>query len=300
MDGEGTIINSMSDERLREALRYINKLYSEGLIYEGTLTQKNEQMKKLVENPDAPLVGAVTAGYGGQFASTIGDERYQMYRPLEPLKGPDGTQYCLSVPQYPTQGAFVVTTACEEPEVAMQWANVLYTDESMLNIFNGKEDVAWRWAEEGESDFNGEPAIWTALIPYGGDVGKTRNDCWTQMGIFNFSAAMRMGQSIDPTTDPYSAEGMEYMLHTTTRDLYEPYAHDELAFPLLKHTADELSEVTILRAEYDTYYSDMMFNFISGKWDLDKDWQTHLDNLETYKVSRLLEIYQTAYDRMYK
>ena len=296
----GKVVNLSTDERFRDALAYLNDLYNEGLMDPGTLTQTNDQLKKLVDNPDGSLVGATTAGYGGQFTTEIGGDRYQLYRPLAPLKGPDGVQYAYSAPYTPSTGNFVITKDCKNPELAMQWANALYTNEACSTIFNGVEGKAWRFAKDGEVGFEGQPALWTALIAYGGDVGSTRNDCWTQMGIYNFSAEWRAGQSIDPDTDPYSADGMEYLLYTTTKELYDPYNMDEYALPALKLTEDENFTVSPLRTEWNNYFSEMFFNFVTGAWNLDSDWDNHVNNVENiYGMSQMTEIYQEAYDRQY-
>ena len=139
-----------------------------------------------------------------------------------------------------------------------------------------------------------------AIKAYGPDFGKTRNDCWTQMGIFNFSKEWRMGQAVPQDLDLWSADGMEYMLHVTTRDLYEPYAADKYALPTLKQTEDEYNQSSILRTEYNKYYDEIVFKFITGAMDLDKDWNSYLENLKNkYKLDTLLSIYQTAYDRTY-
>ena len=289
----------MTDDRFKEALRYLNKLYKEGLLYEGTLTQKNDQLRKLVENPDAAIVGATTAGYGGVL-SEIGGDRYRMFRPISPLKGPEGVQYAGSYLQLPSTGAFVVTSSCKDPDLAIQWGDTFYTNEATATVFNGVEGVAWKKADAGEKDFNGNQALWTAIKSYGGDVGKTRNDCWTQMGIFNFSKEWRMGQSVPQDLDLWSADGMEYMLHVTTRDLYEPYAADKYALPTLKLTEEEYNQSSILRTEFNKYYDEIVFKFITGAMDLDKDWNTYLDDLKNkYKLDTLLSIYQAAYDRTY-
>ena len=299
LDDGKKVINGITDNRFKEALRYLNRLYKEGLLYEGTLTQKNDQLRKLVENPEAPIVGASTAGFGGVLCE-IGGDRYRMYRPLAPLKGPQGVQYAGSYLQLPYTGAFVVTSACKDPALALQWGDTFYTHEATATVFNGVEGAAWKKADSGEKDFNGNQALWMAIKAYGADVGKTRNDCWTQMGIFNFSKEWRMGQAVPQDLDLWSADGMEYMLHVTTRDLYEPYAADKYALPTLKQTEDEYNQSSILRTEYNKYYDEIVFKFITGAMDLDKDWNSYLENLKNkYKLDTLLSIYQTAYDRTY-
>lgn len=295
---DGKIVNSTTDERFREGLRYLHRLYEEGLIYEGSLTQKQEQLKKQFENPDAALIGAVPGGFPGEFIGTLGGERAQMYRPIAPLKGPDGTQQAATYPTEPGQGNFVIAKTCKDPVAAIKWADTFYTQEVTMDLRWGLKDEYWRDAEEGEIGFSGEPAIWTSLTPF--DHSKVQNDTYLEVGIWNQSGELRAGQSVNPGADEdlWSAENNEYMLYKVTEELYAPYAAPEKHMPNLKLTAEEQTRISEIRTEWDKYYDQMMFNFISGKLDLDADWDAHLDEVSKLSMDEALSIYQTAYDRM--
>ena len=303
LDDEQKVYNALGKDEFRAALSYLNMLYEEGLLYEGSLTQTDDQLKKLVENPNGNLVGATTAGYGGQFASTIGDERYREFWAIEPLVGPEGVQYAMSILQLPSIGQFVVTSACKDPELALEWANYFYTAEVTESLYNGIEGVGWRWAEEGEVGFNGKPALWAAVAYYNGDTGDTQNYCWTQTGIYNFSADWRGGQAVDVSNvDLRSAEDMEYMLHKVTQEMYEPYSGLKYDIPTLNYDEATVSRITDLEYEFKNYYDTMIYSFITGEMDVDDDddWNEHLENLEYYSVNEMIDIYQAAYDAMYK
>lgn len=295
---DGKITNSTRDERFREGLRYLNKLYEEGLIYEGSLNQKQEQVRKEVDNPDAALVGAVPGNFPGAWTGVLGGERAQMYRPISPLVGPDGTQLAATYPSSPRQGNFSIAKSCEDPVSAIKWADTFYTQDVTMDLRWGPKDKYWRDAEEGEIGFNGEPAIWTALIPF--DSSKIQNDTYLEVGIWYQSGALRAGQSISEGADEdlWSAENNEYMLYKVTEELYAPYAAPEKHMPNLKFTAEEQTRISEIRTEWDKYYDQMMFNFISGKSDLDNDWQTHLEQVDKLRIDEAISIYQTAYDRM--
>lgn len=302
LDDEQQVYSAMAKDEFREALKYLNMLYEEGLMYEGTLTQTMDQLKQMVENPDGNLVGCMTAGYGGQFASEIGDERYREYYAISPLKGPEGVQYAMSALQLPSIGQFVVTSACADPTLALEWADYFYTSEVTASMYNGIEGVGWRWAEDGEIGFNGEPAQWAAVAYYSGNTGDTQNYCWTQTGIYNFSAEWRGSQAVSAEVDLRSAEDMEYMLFKVTQEMYEPYSGLKYNLPTLNYTEDQQSRITDLTYEFQNYYDEVIYGFITGEKDIDSDadWQAHLDNLATYGVDEICEIYQTAYDAMYK
>ena len=55
-----------------------------------------------------------------------------------------------------------------------------------------------------------------------------------------------------------------------------------------------------MSVEVKNYYQESAVQFITGAMDLDKDWDTYVKGLEDMGMGRLLEVYQTAYDRIYK
>lgn len=99
-----------------------------------------------------------------------------------------------------------------------------------------------------------------------------------------------------------SAEDMEYMLYKVTQEMYEPYSGLKYCLPTLNYTEDQQSRIADLTYEFENYYNEVIYGFITGEMDVDNDsdWQAHLDNLENYGVSEICEIYQSAYDAMYK
>ena len=240
--------------------------------------------------------------YGGQFASEIGDERYREYRAISPLKGPEGVQYAMSMLQLPGIGGFAVTSACEDPALALEWADYFYTSEVTASMYNGVEGVGWRWAEEGEIGFNGEPAQWAAVTAYSGNTGDTQNYCWTQIGIYNFSEEWRGSQAVAEDTDLYSADGMEYMLYKVTQEQYEPYSGLQYCLPTLTYDQDTQIRISALEYEFTNYFNDVIFQFTTGEKDPNSDdaWNEHLSEMENHGVSEMCEIYQKAYDAMYK
>ena len=92
------------------------------------------------------------------------------------------------------------------------------------------------------------------------------------------------------------------MLFKVTQEMYEPYSGLKYNLPTLNYTEDQQSRITDLTYEFQNYYDEVIYGFITGEKDIDSDadWQAHLDNLATYGVDEICEIYQTAYDAMYK
>ena len=80
----------------------------------------------------------------------------------------------------------------------------------------------------------------------------------------------------------WSAEGTDdYVLHSAD----------------VKHTAEENEELGIYEKDLKSYSNETIYNFIIGKGDIDKDWDSYLKSMEDFGLSTVLKIKQAAYDR---
>ena len=70
--------------------------------------------------------------------------------------------------------------------------------------------------------------------------------------------------------------------------------------PHLKFTKEENDELMTLLVEYDKYAKENLTKFIVGKFSVEKDWDNFLQNLEKLQMKKIMEMYQTAYDRQFK
>lgn len=302
IDDEGKIDTALNKEACREGWRYINKLYTEGLIYEASFTQQNEALVQIGENPEGIILGAAPGGWGAQFsqvpskATKTEDQHYENYMTVPALKGPEGVQYAITYTQDPYT-ALWITDVCENPEVICRWADYMYSTEGTLTFRHGAEGTNWRWAEDGEVGINGKPAIWTELIPW--NDSEPQNEYWVSRGVFAETDELRLGMAMDPNEDIHTAEGNELMLYQETAKNYRPYAAFDRVVPSLKFTDDVVDEWTALKVDYGKYVKQWAVHFMTGAKSLDTDWQEYLDGLEQLKLPRMLELMNAAYTAQY-
>ncbi len=297
MDGDkvDTIVNK---DAFREGLKFLNKLYREGLIYNGSFTQDSSQLTQLVESSSEPVVGLAAGGWRGMF-STVDGQRFKNFRAIAPVAGPDGAQYSTVFLQNPQTGRFIVSSEVEHPEVLMRWADYFYSMEGTLTQKYGFENDAWAWAEDGDVGLDGEPAIWKQLKPW--NDKDPQNVTFIQGELIAESARFRNGQAVDLGGEYYAAANNEKVLYDETHDLYKPYEHTELEVPTLRYTVDETEEFSTVKAELANYIRQSTIRFIVGTTDVNDDaaWNDHLKNLEKLQLSAILENMQTAYDRQF-
>jgi len=206
---------------------------------------------------------------------------------VPPLKGPDGVQLTQYDPYQVAGGAFVITSACKNPEAAFRLADALYDREMTLRLDIGEPDVDWRWAKDGEIGLNGEKAVYKDMSSF----GVTQNKHWSQTGPNYRPNSLRLGEVADPE-NPLGS-----ILYKETKEKYEPYRVDaKMVLPTLFFTTDQTEEIADLSKTLYDYVSEMEARFITGNADIDGQWDKYLSTLESMNLKRYLEVYQEAYD----
>jgi putative aldouronate transport system substrate-binding protein len=285
----------------REGLRYIHRLYAEELIGRETFTQKNDQAKATIENPDTEMVGSFPAGwFGVMTVNGGGTGRFAHFKPIGPLKGPAGAQHVTHFPPAIRYHTFI-TPREEHPEIVAQWANWFYDDPLVAASLGWdflQEGVDWRYltAEEKTMGYvarDGSPAVTWPLQTktYGGDL--KRDDGWTR-------TALRWGPIGTTAMPPAWADDpskQAYHLMVATRDLYEPVAQQNFMPANLtfgEDIQDELADLTATIAGGTGLVEQWSTEFIVGSRDIDdqSQWDTYVSELERAGVERYVEIWE--------
>ncbi|WP_248930372.1 ABC transporter substrate-binding protein [Paenibacillus hamazuiensis] len=277
----------------KEGLKYLRKLYAEGLIDPQALTQDNNQLKKLGENPDIAVLGA-SSGHNMGSLTQLGaaSGRWKEYVAVPPLKGPSGFRNAAYHPYVVTNGQYIITKNAKNPELAFRLADFMFNSpDTTIRWYAGREGTEWRYAEKGEIGINGKPAIWKQLTPWGG----VQNVNWGQTGPGYRSSDFRLGEVANPE------QPLEIILYNETKQKMEPYKMPiEKVMPPVFFTADQASEIADLEKTILDHVKEMMARFITGDTDIDKNWDSYVKNLDNMNLKRYLEIYQQAYDAMKK
>ncbi len=295
-DGNVTVPFYNSAEMI-EGLTYLNKLYSEGLYYEGSFSNTQAQLTQLVENPEIDIVGAAAGGYGGMFAQ-LGGDRYKMFRAVNPLKGPAGYQGVVHEP-YGSVSArdMLISVDCKYPEVAVKWGDVMYTLEGTLRSYLGVEGDAWRYPTDGEIGINGKPALYTQLKPW--QERDPQNDHLCQQCIDYRPVDVRNGMTFDQTTDMYSSDGLEKLLQVVSED-YMKFAKTDNKLPPVKFTKEQNDEMMVMKTELSNTLKEYMTGFMNGTKKIDGEYDQFVAMLKQQGMDKLIEYYQNAYSAQYK
>lgn len=296
---DGKVVANFDKPQFRDALKWLNKLYGEGLIAPESFTQDNLQFYHLATQPGVPLIGAGTASTWWQVSglddmkNADGKIRNRSYVALPPLKGPAGVRWAALFPFF-QETQLQITSKAKYPDLIVRWADLFYTPEITIYASAGpNEGVDWRRGQSGEVGINGKPASFVQIT----QPSSVFNNSWSNMGTMFQSNDMRLGLKADPS-DPWA---QELRLYTLSKEAYAPYAPDPgMVFPPVYVLPSEVGEFSRLKTTIDDYVRESIVRFITGDLKIDTDWNQYLGQLNTIGAARYLQLLQQAYDRQYK
>ncbi|MFF2090045.1 ABC transporter substrate-binding protein [Paenibacillus sp. NPDC058174] len=277
----------------REGLRFLNKLYKEKLLDPQSLTQDENQLKQLGEHPDTAILGATAGMHMGVFSEFYGaSNRWMEYKTIPPLKGPNGVQIApYEAYHLVGVGAYLITKSSKNPEAAFRLADYLYNQEVTLRSIIGRPGTEWVKAEEGEIGINGKQAIWKQIA----DWGQVQNFNWGQTGPSLRTNDLRLGEVAN------KEKPLEIIMYEEAKTKYEPYMQKlENVLPPMFFTNDQAIEIADFSKTINDYVNEMVARFVIGDADLDKEWDSYLNNLKKMQLDKYLSIYQDVYDSKYK
>lgn len=301
---QGKVEYQFTKNEYRDALAYLNKLYKEGLLDSQAFTQTAEQQKATVQG--TPQLAAMAPG--GWWACNTDellkekDGKYQDWTVLEPVKGPKGVQLAAYYPTNYFQSCYgLVSTDCKNPELAVKFFDLLASEEMTLITQNGPQGIAWDYVKEGTSIAGGK-ATWKKIPPE--KLRSSQLPDYTDKGL-NFvkyvwdpDAVMthntndfRLGQFCANTKN--SVEALLYQ-YGKAYSKYKP--DDNSMLPNLAYSEEDAKKIADYTVSIGKYVNQSSVQFITGDLDINKDWQSYVDKINSMNLQGYLGIQQGAYD----
>lgn len=282
---DGKVQVAYNQPEWKDALKYMNKLYADGLIAPQTFTQDRNQLKQMGMNPDIPIVGVVASQNQTVFVD-VDNPRFKDFVSLPPLKGPKGVRSTAYNPYAVSNGQFVITNKAKNPAAAFRMADLLLSEEATLRSTQGRPDLEWVRPAQGELGVNGKQAIWKPIVTF----GKLQNIHWAQAGPSLRTNEWRLSVANDPKNP------LEFLLYDETKRNYEPYKLDTSKLvPPLFFTNEQAEELATLEKTITDYRTEFFAKAVTGNLDVEKEWNNYLSTLDKMNIKRYLEIYQQAY-----
>ncbi|MDO5310681.1 MAG: extracellular solute-binding protein [Clostridia bacterium] len=270
----------------KEAIKYMNKLCSEGLLSPSSFTGDAAQCKQTVQNPNGVQVGAFTSMAPTYLSSS--DERKDGYKILPPLTQEDGTGYSVYAASIPVN-AFYITKNCKNPEAAFRMGDIMMSEEMTIHSRFGQKGTDWLEPTEGQKsmfDSMGYAAKINPVLTW----GAPQNSHW-QNGAAGYRSYELSFSTVDSGTNIFETE-IANKLQTYMDRIPKEY------ITKLIYTEDEIDTVNEIQQNIDAYKTDNITRFIIGDLDIESGWDSYVDELKKIGVDELVKISQDAYDRL--
>lgn len=296
----GVVTYSPVQDEYQEGLRFLQRLYKEGLLNPESFTQDKNHQVEVNESGDEPVIGCFLAqrpGYACDLSTEPYSKKWEQYQSLAPLKGPDGTAIAAWNPYIMYEsGMLFISNQCKEPEAAFRLIDYLATTEGTYRSAFGVEGEDWRMAEPGELGLDGKQALVTMLPEARASSDNIR---WDQLAGLVRTPEICAGVTTNP--DPYAdgvrpLDGRQVVMYKGSQE-HELVQQDiSSVMPDLFMEDQYIDEMAQLKTAITDCTREYIVAFITGSKDIDKDWDSYKAALESNGLSRYLEILQMAYD----
>lgn len=278
---DGSVRYFATTDEFRAWVEWTTKLYQEGLLH-----------KEYFDFNESNLGNYVNNDVCGVFAYTnlcmLGQETQQKFTYLNgAMTGPNGDKDYYGVNSIGTTGSFVITTACQYPEVALRWADYFFCDEGSLFFYYGDEGVTYDALEDGTYQFND-----TVLADFYAGTN-SYDGCAVYVSLYGY------GNTPTMTKVPYnSADDNKGIALEAANALIADCA---IAWPAFTFTKQEQRIIEDSKNDIDKYVASMRDAWIMGTSELnDESWQQYLDTINRMGIQDVLEVYEAALDRAYE
>lgn len=291
-DENGKVVLGDTTENYKAFLKYMNRLYEEGLINKDAFVLTAAELKTLVTDDKVGISAVSPECYGTD--------------PISQYLCING--YCSDYSPNPTaalssrvSGTYKLAASADTqyPEEIAKFVDYLFTEEGALSCANGYEGVTFDY-----QDVNGTGVVDHSNYAEGYDSPERyRQEKAVALEAFSVLSvkAGTIFEMFDKASDQDLKAGPVYEMSAFNclremamreegLELYDP-------FPALKYTEEELTERTTLYTDISNYLKTAKADFIIGERDIDADWEAYIATLNQMGLDRFLEIEQAAYDR---
>ena len=298
-NGDGKLEAVYTQDKYREGLAFINKLYKEGLLSKTVYTDTNKDMK-LVTTPNS---GVARCGiFTGHLSihTTKGNEVLYQYESLKSWGSVCERELSAKQTCY-------ITETAKNRGIVDECFNLLMTMwswDGAMRIRYGEYGVNWTEADEGAKSDYGLDAEYKILSPVPSD--EQQNYKWgSNSGTLNHYAEGETAQTGDGVSE---WDKTKYKMHAECRANFE-WAMENvnpqyLADPFLEKfimTAKEEEQIDMKKTNFDSIISSYVKNFVTGDQDMDINndakWKEFQDALKAEGMEDIVAMYQKCYER---
>lgn len=296
----GKVTAAYMQPAFRDGLRYLSQLYSEGLIYPDSFIWRRSDRQTFNSQKFESIIGAMGMPHNGNTGTRDSSQpvRWIDYRPIPPLKGPNGLQITRQ-DYYPSdeQNAGFIPVTCTNPALVLRWLDWMYSDEGYITYNWGGRGIGWTDSDPGATGADGSPATMKRITLVEGD-NYYRNVKWDNgLPLYSMASLSNLLQEAPDMMAPTGTGSGRYLYYWTEQN-YQPYgAPISMLIPPLYYNENDVSSIASLSATINTYVEESIARFVTGQMSVDRDWDRFQTELRNIGIERYLRIIQDTYSR---
>ena len=292
---DGKVKNYRVDERYKDFMTWLQKLYSEGLINEEVITQDYSKFQSLARGEGTTAKVGVTLGWesGDRFGTEVSDQ----YTPLPALKphadSDEGEVFWGYYSDNNSVNAATVAMSanCKNKEAAVKFMDAFYAENMGLQVlFGGMNEVDKCVQDNGDGTY-------TVLPPAdpGVDAGTWK---WTN-SFADYSPYYIPDDMKDRLT---MGEDMQRVIEErlpleTTLDMMEEKCETYPA-KFITYTTDENSDLAMTQANINNIVDQTYSAWLTEpSRNIDEEWEAYVQSVYDIGLTQNLAIRQAAYER---
>lgn len=285
---DGEVKNFFADERYKEFMLFMNRLYEDELLNPEVFTQEYVAYQSLGRGEGEDALVGFTFGWEAQ--DRFGIEIYDQYVSLPPLRVSEdypadpSWSYDEFVLNYNTNMVQISSDA-SDIDAAVRFADQLYDEITSIQILFG--DLGTNIADNGDGTYSVLPPEEEAMDPGTWKWTST----WADNGPMYIRDETELELGVDMQATLEQLEPLNETLDNIDVD------NDVLPASFLKYTTEDSNILSVNNAEF---MNTAMTYF--GQWitegGVEEQWDSYLDLLENSGLPQNLEIMQEAYDNL--
>lgn len=280
------VVSPWYQEGVKDYFEYVQKLIEEELIDTSLIGAGNEEVQqKLIENKASSIE---------QYNLSVHEESVveggAEYLPLMPLDAVDGIEPAAKIePPFLVWKKFSITKDCENLEAAIDFFDVIYSEEYADLLYWGIEGETYEVDENGVKTYKDvESSFDTKLASEGKAVG---NAIFGET-VFPRVQFANLEYEFEVVPDYKKEHELEVMNY---KPYYPNMSQNYLAIP----NDEQLEEKTRILNDLSTYSSELATKLALGQKSLD-DWDDYMAELKELGLDKLIEIDQALLDRYFE
>ena len=273
-DADGKVIYPPMEDSYKEFLKFMNVMYSEGLLDSMFSTRTNEEWTTLINTDKVGFVqGWVTN------LPTLNQNEGQLWIPMNVPKGPEGKSFSVSVPTI--TGKNFITKDCKNPEAAFKFLDYVWASEEGRMLANyGIEGTSYEMVD-------GQPQF-TEFILNNPD-GLSSREALLSIGA-DHKLPRISGAALAEATSTEEFRKWNEANKAMMRKCFP-------SFEIIMTPEETEAKAEAGFTDMWTYKEEMKARFIMGKDDIDDYWDTYVKKLKDMGIDKVIAIEQAKYDR---